>query len=95
MPKWEYYTLFLKADARREEEFLQSIASWKDGIPLYTPESLIPGLNTLGAEGWELVHMEPVVVGNKGDVLVQDSGSGGRSWASQYFCVFKRPVADA
>lgn len=71
MPKWEYYTLFLKADARREEEFLQSIASWKDGIPLYTPESLIPGLNTLGAEGWELVHMEPVVVGNKGDVLVQ------------------------
>lgn len=94
MQKWEYYTLFLKADARREEEFLNNIASWKDGMPLYTPESLIPGLNTLGAEGWELVHMEPVFVGKKGDVLMEDSASSKR-WTSQYFCVFKRPAENA
>jgi hypothetical protein len=36
--------------------------------------------------------MQPVYVGERRDVLVADSGSGGRSWASQYFCVFKRPT---
>lgn len=88
--RWEYMTLFVKAEAEREMEFLQSNWSWKNGIPRYTPESLIPQLNALGDQGWELIHMEPVMVGNNGDVLVQDAGSGGRSWASSYFCVFKR-----
>jgi hypothetical protein len=90
--QWEYLTVFVKADARREDVFLREMRDWKDGIPVYTPEALIPELNALGADGWELVHMQPVVVGDKRDVLVADSGSGGRSWANQYFCVFKRPV---
>jgi len=92
MQRWEYMTIFVKADARREAEFLKQYSDWKGGIPEFTPESMIPKMNALGADGWELVHMQPVYVGERRDVLVADSGSGGRSWASQYFCVFKRPV---
>lgn len=90
-PQWEYLTTFLKADARQEEDFLRGMRDWKSGIPPYAPEALIPRLNALGEQGWELVHMEPVRVGDNHDVLVLDSGSGTRQWTSNYFCVFKRP----
>ncbi|MEP7292965.1 MAG: hypothetical protein ABI835_14375 [Chloroflexota bacterium] len=89
--QWEYFTTFLQAEARLEAAFLEQLRDWKEGIPPYTPEAMIPRLNAFGEEGWELVHMEPVVVGGKADVLVQDAGSGSRSWTSSYFCVFKRP----
>jgi hypothetical protein len=92
MQRWEYLTIFVKADAKREEAFLRELRDWKDGMPIHTPEAMIPELNALGADGWELLHMQPVVVGKNSDVLIADNGSGGRSWASQYFCVFKRPV---
>lgn len=38
--------------------------------------------------------MQPVGVGTKADVLVQDAGSDSRMWSSKYFCVFKRPKAE-
>ena len=88
--QWEYYTTFLQAEARLEETFLEQLKDWKEGIPPYTPESLIPRLNALGADGWELVHMEPVVVGRNADVLLQSDNAN--KWTSTYFCVFKRPV---
>lgn len=91
MPQWEYLTLFVKADAKREETFLNDLRDWKEGMPRYAPEAMIPQLNSLGADGWELVHMQPVHVGTNADVLIADSGSGTRVWAHQYFCVFKRP----
>jgi hypothetical protein len=90
--RWEYLTLFVQADARREAAFLEQFRDWKEGIPAYTPEAMIPQLNALGEQGWELVHMEPAIVGNKRDVLVVNSGSTNRSWTSHYFCVFKRPT---
>ena len=92
--QWDYLTTFLTADARQEEAFLLQMKSWKSGIPAYTPEALIPRLNSLGDDGWELVHMEPVKVGDNADVLVADGGSGTRQWASSYFCVFKRPKSE-
>jgi hypothetical protein len=47
---------------------------------------MIPQLNKLGKEGWELVHMEPVPrVGGKEDVQFDQY-----SWSNTYFCVFKR-----
>ena len=88
--RWEYLTTFLVADARQEEAFLLELKSWKSGIPPYTVEAVIPRLNSLGEDGWELVHMQAVKVGDNGDVLVADGGSGQRMWASSYFCVFKR-----
>jgi hypothetical protein len=90
----EYLTTFLAADARQEEPFLLQMKSWKSGIPPYTPEALIPRLNALGDDGWEIVHMQPVKVGDNADVLVADGGSSTRMWASSYFCVFKRPKAE-
>jgi hypothetical protein len=90
MQQWEYLTTFLTADAKTEEDYLTQIRDWKSGIPAYTPEAMMPRMNALGEQGWELVHMQPVKVGDKADVLVIDAGSGQRTWTSSYFCVFKR-----
>lgn len=43
---------------------------WQEGIPKYTPEALIPQLDALGDQGWELVHIKPVHRGDNADVLV-------------------------
>ncbi|MBW4437326.1 MAG: DUF4177 domain-containing protein [Pleurocapsa minor GSE-CHR-MK-17-07R] len=94
MVRWEYITTFLKADSKREEDFLVANYSWKEGMPIYTPESLIPLLNAYGAQGWELIQIMPVNVGRNADVLVADAGSGGRTWAFTYFCTFKRPLEE-
>ncbi|HEX2907569.1 MAG TPA: hypothetical protein VHO69_11945 [Phototrophicaceae bacterium] len=87
---WEYLTIFVEADAKREEDFLRERWDWKDGIPSFTPQAMIPQLDALGDQGWELVHMQPVRVGERADVLMTDTSSG-RQWTSRYFCVFKRP----
>jgi len=87
--QWEYLSKFIRASAKSKEvkEFLtQKWPAWKNP-PAYTPEAMIPELNTLGEQGWELVHMEPVQkVGGKGDVFMGDGGN----WTNAYFCVFKR-----
>ena len=88
--QWEYMTTFLQADARLEEAFLLEMRDWKEGIPQHTPESLIPRLNALGEQGWEVVHMQPVRVGTKGDIALSDN-YGGTGWSYTYFSVFKRP----
>lgn len=87
--QWEYLTTFVQADARLEEDFLLRLRDWKGGIPIYTPEAMIPRLNAYGEQGWELLTMQPVGAGHNADVLVQD-GSGNRFWTNTYFCVFKR-----
>ena len=49
---------------------------------------MMPELDKLGDQGWELVHMEPVAkVGSKGDVMV---GGESSNWSNAYFCVLKR-----
>ena len=87
--QWEYYTAFLQAEAQYELPFLEELRDWKEGIPQYTPEALMPKLNSFGEQGWELVHMQPVQVGSRADVLLFDN-SGSRVWSYTYFCVFKR-----
>ena len=52
---------------------------------------MIPQLNALGEQGWELLHMQPVWAGDKRDLMITDT-SGMRTWTSTYFCVFKRPT---
>ena len=94
MNRWEYLTTFVEADATRPDgqEFLEKR---QPGQPTarHAPESMIPQLDSLGEEGWELVHMQPVIPGKKGDVLI-DEGSGMRRFGHHYFCVFKRPKDD-
>jgi hypothetical protein len=89
MQTWEYLTIFVEADAEREALYLVETRTWKDGIPKNTPEAMIPQLNALGAQGWELVHMQPVYAGKKADVLTHAGNE--RLWTANYFCAFKRP----
>jgi hypothetical protein len=88
MTQWEYLTRYLEAqvDKAQSESLHQR---FKDqNLPRYTPENMIPELDSLGAAGWELVHMEPVPkVGGKGDLLF----GGAARWSHSFFCVFKRP----
>ncbi len=88
--KWEYYTTFLYADASRNQDFLEHRwPGWE--TPKYTPEAMIPELNELGKEGWELVHMEPIGgVGSNGDVSFTRGYGTMTAWSNAYFSVFKR-----
>ena len=91
MEQWNYWTGFIWANAENKDvkEFLKEC--WPDySWPKYAPQAMMPELNTLGEQGWELVHMEPVVVGKNHDVGFSYGGSGGTSWTNIYFCVFKR-----
>ncbi|MDW8171041.1 MAG: hypothetical protein RML73_01020 [Anaerolineae bacterium] len=92
MEQWEYLTCFLQAEVNSKEarEFIEG--RFKKRAKRYSPESLIPELNQLGAAGWELIHMQPVQrVGKQDDVLM----GGNYVWSSSYFCVFKRRLPGA
>ena len=91
MQKWEYRTTFVWASI--EQEGVMEYLSQRDPSarpPKYTPEATELYLNQLGAEGWELVHMEPVLVGKNYDVKFLAAGMD--EWTHCYFCVFKRPT---
>jgi hypothetical protein len=92
MEKWEYITTFFEAKATDKEikAYIQQEFEVKKP-PRYAPESMIPALNELGEQGWEVIHMEPVAgVGGKRDVRF-DSGR----WSNMYFCVLKRRKPDS
>jgi hypothetical protein len=90
--QWEYMTMFCYANINNEgtkEYIKQTFPNWKDP-PIFSPQTMVPDLNSWGTEGWELVHMEPVAsVGKNGDVGFI-TGEGRTSWSNIYFCVFKR-----
>lgn len=86
---WEYDIVLLTADAKRERDFPRT--TWPDiEFPRYAPQSLIPQLNDAGAMGWELVSIQPVVMGMNGDVI---SGGGSGMAARDYLCTFKRRMS--
>ena len=92
MEKWEYLTRFFTAKANKKElkTFIKDQFGKK--ARAYSPESMIPELNKLGEEGWEIVHMEPVArVGGNEDVLFDRD----YRWSSTYFCVLKRRKPDS
>lgn len=88
--KWEYHTQFMYASADKHMDFLKNRFPGDDPSK-FTPRALIPELNELGEQGWELVHMEPAYVGGKGDVLT--TGDTNNHWTNGYFCAFKRRKA--
>ncbi len=83
--KWEYFTTFIGANA---EKVLQEVKKTRKNAGKYAPEAMAPSLNSFGEQGWELVHMQPVFIGDNDDVLID--GSSVRTWTPWYFCVFKR-----
>jgi hypothetical protein len=56
--------------------------------PKFSPYATLPELNRLGQKGWELVSMQPVIVGKNHDILVHPNDMA--YWGNTYFCVFKR-----
>ena len=90
--QWEYLTRFMWASTENEGAMEYYFDNWPGQKPRkYAPETMIPELNVLGSQGWELVHMQPVgAVGNKRDVGFI-AGEAMARWSNSYFCVFKRP----
>ena len=92
MEQWEYLTEFLYAnlEAKGAKDYIHE--RWPDWKPdKYAPEAMIPALNALGADGWELVHMQPVGVGRNSDIMVGYAANNMKDfWSNIYFCVFKR-----
>ncbi len=92
MQKWEYLTRFIEANLQNQEPnspYSELVDA--ENLPKFSPLAMIPELNQLGEKGWELVHMEPVIIGKNHDVLILEGG-GMKRWATNYFCVFKRPA---
>ena len=87
MDKWEYFTTILEANMGNDD-----VADSPDippgEHPQYSPYALIPELNSFGAKGWELIHMESVSMGRNHDVVKPDATAG--KWGRHYFCAFKR-----
>lgn len=93
MQKWEYLTCFLSAEANNQKEYLKKRWPEQTYFAKHAPQSLIPMLDNYGDEGWELISMQPVALGQNEDVKTHTGtgGSGGRdTWVSSYLCVFKR-----
>lgn len=89
-PIWEYWLCILQAhlDNKGVREYLRENHPEIKNLPVCAPPTMIPEMNRLGTEGWELVHMQPVYAGQNGDIM---HGTGGGSfYSSEYFCVFKR-----
>jgi hypothetical protein len=92
MPQWEYFTTFLTAEVNTQKRELIDMFPDIHAAARYDPRALIPELDSLGQDGWELVHMEPVIVGNNADVCIGSTEQTSvRPWTNTYFCVFKRP----
>lgn len=89
MEKWEYLSTFVSANmgSAGVKQYLKQNRPDLNKLPRFAPEAMLPELNTFGEQGWELVHMQPVPRGKKGDILF--SGED-RKWSNVYFCVFKR-----
>lgn len=87
MEQWEYFSVHLEADMHN------AALTASPDIPggqhaRDSPLSLIPQLNSFGAEGWELVAIHPLKVGNNEDFQYPNGASG--NWGKHYFCTFKR-----
>jgi uncharacterized protein YbdZ (MbtH family) len=90
MEKWEYLTQFIWANVGNEGALDYIKQRWPEWQPKkFSPETMIPELNELGKNGWELVHMEPVKTGGSHDV---DFHHGMYGYSNVYFCVFKRKI---
>ena len=82
MQQWEYLTLFLEANKSEAMSLEYTTAS--EELASYSPQTLMPELDRLGAKGWELVHMQPAFVGKNEDILMHEGG-GSRRWTNKYF----------
>jgi len=91
--RWEYTILMLAADPSKQQAFFDQYAPGQQVLP-YDYRALIPQLDALGADGWELVTLVPAEMGDNGDFFIGGGGGqyGGKIWSYTYLCTFKRRV---
>jgi hypothetical protein len=89
MERWEYYTTFIEAKMEQIEWHQEAMIP-EGEHPKFSPYAVLPELNRLGEKGWELIHMQPVIIGRNHDVLVHPNNV--TYWGNTYFCVFKRRI---
>jgi hypothetical protein len=87
-PQWEHHIEYISAEAYTSQmrDFLAPLYLGKK-VPLYAVQATLPRINERGAQGWELVNIEPVQLGKNGDVHL--GGEAGH-WTYTYQCSFKR-----
>ena len=90
MDKWEYFTTIVEANMAKEDVAISAEIP-PGNHPQYSPYALIPELNSFGAKGWELIHMEAVSIGRNHDVVKPDANA--MKWGRHYFCAFKRKTS--
>ncbi len=90
--KWEYYTAIVDAELDRSGVRDYLTRRWSGEMARYTPLALIPGLNELGAAGWELISIQPVLAGDNEDVFIGSRGQTG-GWTHSYLCALRRRVS--
>jgi hypothetical protein len=89
-PQWEYYVEYIEAWTKSAEEFVRQFFPTDEHIPSRAVQSIVPRLNKLGEQGWELVHMQPVVVGKEGEIIFWGDQYRFVVDSSVYLCAFKR-----
>jgi hypothetical protein len=87
--RWEHFVELITADSQYETPFVQQFYP-QGRVPVFAIQSILPRLNHLGEQGWELVHIQPVRTGNNGDIMIEAGGA--REWTNVYLCAFKRRV---
>ena len=92
--QWEYYIEYLTADSKPQDpSFHQFVREFypQGDVPPYAIQSILRRLNQLGALGWELVALDPIMaVLGDGTVVPRSEGSRG---TNTYLSVFKRRKA--
>lgn len=86
---WEHLIVTLEADAHKHADYLRS--RWPNRtFPVFAPQALIPELDEISKKGWELVALQPVIMGDNGDMHVIGNGGIAGNWTRRYLCTFKR-----
>lgn len=89
MQRWEYFATTLTSNVQDAPVPIRDDIP-PDGHGKYSTYALMPQLNHLGDQGWELVSIEPVSLGKNGDVVRPDANAA--RWGRDYFCCFKRQI---
>jgi hypothetical protein len=88
-PRWEHHIEYIYTDTNKPQtrDFLATYYP-EGNFSRYAAQAALKRLDELGAQGWELVQLEPVEVGKNGDIRI--GGGESSRWTATYLCAFKR-----